>query len=111
LRYQIERKLVAADASYLDLYGEAPAGEDWRIIASAESERHPQSFGLVGSRYGEQVRVTTKGVTVALYEWAPTVPVNPGDIQCTDFLPGWKLVRRQAGPVPSGDELAHFFVQ
>lgn len=46
-----------------------------------------------------------------LWEWAERIPLNPGDLQCTDFTAGWRLIHREASPVESADELAHFFIQ
>lgn len=74
------------------------------------SPPHPGSVGLVG-RKGERVRVMCDGNVIEVWEWVERIPLNPADLQCTDFVQGWKLMRRENSPVPSADELAHFSVQ
>jgi hypothetical protein len=107
MRYRVERRL-AKPASFADFYEESR--DEWALITVANARPHPASIGMVGSEYGERVRVVADSLRVVdIYEWVPRVPLNPADIHCTDFTPGWKLVKRDNPPTPSADELAHFF--
>ena len=110
LRYRLERRLAQPAASFLDLYEEATPPE-WHVLGYYDSRPHPKPSGLVGSSYdGEQVRVMCDGMMVDLYQWSERIAVNPADLACTDFRPGWQLIERKDSPTPSADELAHFFM-
>ncbi len=87
----------------------------WTFLLPSASPVHPSSLGLTG-KAGERLRwryqtLGQQGETVEVWQWSERVPVNPGDLQCTDFVAGWKLIDRKPMPTPSSDELSHFFVQ
>jgi hypothetical protein len=106
--YRLERRSRAVAPSFVDLYQD-PASPEWVTVALFESHRHPNALGMRGANYGDQVRVMRNDTLVDVYEWTARVPLNPGDISCTDFEPGWRLIKRENTPVPTSDELAHFF--
>lgn len=85
-------------------------GGEWVLLSVSRSPSSPASLGLIGQPQ-ERVRWVCDGVSVELWEWSSRIPLNPGDLQCTDFVAGWKLIERRSSPVPSADELAHFYVQ
>lgn len=91
------------------------SGGAWDTLMVWSSPSHPGSLGLIGQK-SERVRWQCKDsangqwVTVEVWEWSERVPLNPADIQCTDFIAGWKLVDRGRPPTPSADELAHFYL-
>lgn len=91
-------------------------GDKWEPLTVSGSPFYPRERGFVGQR-GERLRwrcleaKTKQWGTVELWEWVERVPVNPGDLQCSDFVAGWKLIERKDPPTPSADELSHFFTQ
>ena len=84
-------------------------GEDWVDLGTYPSPPNPNAAGYVSSTF-DRMRVVCDGVAVELWEWVDRVPVNPGDLACTDYCAGWKLLWRKNAPAPSADELAHYYV-
>jgi hypothetical protein len=87
---------------------------DWVTIFQSPAPRCPAEIGLRGmerERVRWVCRAPDRDETVEVWQWSDRVPLNPADIQCTDFVPGWKLLERKASPVPSADELGVLYMQ
>jgi hypothetical protein len=109
MSYRLERLGGNSEPSFGDFYQTAEK-PGWITVSFHDSRVHPNAMGLRGGHYGDQVRVLKDGVVFDVYEWFPRMPVNPGDLACTDFEPGWKIVNRHNGPaLPDSDELAFFY--
>ena len=84
-------------------------GQDWVALGYFASPPNPGAQGYVGQPH-ERMRIACDDAVTELWEWTQRVPVNPADLACTDYVPGWKLLWRKDTPTPSTEELAHYFV-
>ena len=94
LRFAVERSVL---------------GQDWVALGTFPSPPNPNQMGYV-SQMTDRIRVVCEGEPVEEWEWVERVPVNPGDLACTDYCAGWKLLWRKNAPAPCADELAHYYV-